>query len=125
MWGGVLLGKDPRRTGDVIRRSVIGRLLASGSDVTDYGVISTPALFRESLRLGKPAVMITASHNEPEWNGIKFISNGRMIDEGQLSFILRGDGGSHEPGERMVRPRSRPRYDDDLLDTFGERSADG
>jgi len=123
--GEVLLARDTRRTGDVIRRSVVGRLLASGSDVTDYGVISTPALFRESLRLGKPAVMITASHNEPEWNGIKFIVNGRMIDEGQLSYIFSGDGSSHDPGERMVRARPHSRYDDDLLDRFGERSAEG
>jgi len=122
----VLLARDTRRTGDVIRRSVVGRLMASGSDVTDYGVISTPALFRESLRLGKPGVMITASHNEPEWNGIKFIVNGRGVDEGQLSYIL-GDagGGSGEIGERMVKSKSRSRYENDLLERFGERSAEG
>ena len=45
--------------------------------VIDYGVISTPALFRESRKRERPAMMITASHNEPEWNGIKFILDGR------------------------------------------------
>ena len=62
--------------------------------MVDYGVISTPAIFRESRRKERPAVMVTASHNEPEWNGLKFVVNGRGINQAEFDEVLReGDEG--------------------------------
>ncbi len=122
----IFVARDTRRTGDLIRRTVLSALLASGANVVDYGVISTPALFRESLTSGRPAVMITASHNEPEWNGLKFVVNGRGIGQEQLSYILEsGEGVKREMTEQRAKSRSRSRYDDDLLQRFGEGSCEG
>src|SRR5271155_4059127 len=78
----VLVGRDTRSTGSVISRAACGALLGTGMRVVDYGVISTPALFRESRMRKVPALMVTASHNEPEWNGLKFIVEGRGINQG-------------------------------------------
>src|SRR6202521_2327618 len=64
----VLVGRDTRSTGEVMGRLVKGALLGTGINVIDYGVVSTPALFRESRLKQRAAMMITASHNEPEWN---------------------------------------------------------
>jgi len=122
----ILLARDTRSTGDIIRRTLLSALLAKGADVVDYGVISTPALFRESLTSGRPAVMITASHNEPEWNGLKFVLNGRGIGEEELAYVLGGgDGVKREMTERRAKSKTRSRYDDDLLQRFGEGSCEG
>ncbi|MDG7029896.1 MAG: phosphomannomutase, partial [Nitrososphaerota archaeon] len=65
-----LLARDTRKTGPVSCRAVAAGVMSLGGTVLDYGVISTPALFRESRMKGVPAVMVTASHNEPEYNGL-------------------------------------------------------
>src|SRR5271169_899431 len=87
--GEILVGRDTRSTGELIGRLVKGALLEAGKSVVDYGVVSTPALFRESRVRERAAIMITASHNEPEWNGIKFVLNGRGVVQSELDRILR------------------------------------
>jgi len=122
----VLLARDTRPTGDAIRRAVVGALLARGANVVDYGVISTPALFRESRTSGTPGVMITASHNEPEWNGLKFVVEGRIIPQEQLFHLLGLRNGPKEQiTEHTAKSRARSRYDDDLLQKFGEGTCRG
>ena len=85
----VLLGRDTRSTGDVMVRLAEGALVDSGKTIIDYGVISTPALFRESRVRERAAVMITASHNEPEWNGMKFVLNGRVVRQAEFDRIVK------------------------------------
>src|SRR5271157_509973 len=77
--GDVLLARDTRSTGPAISRAVAAGLMSRGARVLDYGVISTPALFRESRQAKRPAVMVTASHNEPEYKGLKFLVDGMGI----------------------------------------------
>jgi len=129
----VLVGRDTRSTGDVISRTVCGALLGRGVAVVDYGVLSTPALFRESRTRKIPAVMITASHNEPEWNGLKFIVDGRGIVQPELERILApgkrsGTRGAkslpEEPTGTLVLGPA-PSYNSELVTMAGEGSADG
>jgi phosphomannomutase len=97
-----------------------------GVKVLDYGVISTPALFRESRVRGRPAVMVTASHNEPEFNGLKFILDGKGITQ-QVLDVVTGPDTEHpkgfEPGTLRCAPR--PTYAEELLRRFGEGSCEG
>jgi phosphomannomutase len=122
----VLVGRDTRSTGEVIGRIVKGALLEAGKGVVDYGVISTPALFRESRTREMAAMVITASHNEPEWNGIKFIVNGRGVVQSELDSILRppkpAAGGA---GKQVVRAGPAPSYALDLIARAGEGSCEG
>ena len=74
-----LLARDSRSTGPAISRAVSAAIVATGGKVLDYGIISTPALFRESRKKRLPAVMVTASHNEPQFNGLKFVADGAGI----------------------------------------------
>jgi len=122
----VLIARDTRKTGPAISRAVVGALVGRGIHVVDFGVISTPALFRESLTRTRPAVMVTASHNEPEYNGLKFVVNGKGIDQGsfeqvsgpaewELSPLLQGS----------VRKSLMTRYVDDLVGRFREGSCEG
>jgi len=122
----LLLGRDTRRTGPVASKAVAGAMLAAGADVVDYGVISTPAIFRESRRRERPGVIVTASHNEPEWNGLKFIINGRGINQAELDRLLGKDGreaGPRAPGR--LSPAEGFSYNRELVKMAGEGSAEG
>lgn len=122
-----LVARDTRSTGQMIYRAVIGMLLERGLEVVDYGVVSTPALFRESRVRSAPAAMITASHNEPDWNGVKFILNGRGITQVGLDKVIgvrsrRGIPPLKAGGSLKTRV---PSYNSDLLEKGGKDSCEG
>ncbi len=121
-----LLGRDTRATGPIASRVVTSAILGTGADVVDYGVISTPAIFRESRRKGRPAVIVTASHNEPEWNGLKFVINGRGINQSEFDEVLRKGPKKEEaasPG-RLMRSEGFS-YNREMVEMAGEGSAQG
>ena len=71
--GQIAVGRDTRTSGESLIKAVKAGLLAAGCNVTDCGILPTPALqyiVREHFDGG---VMITASHNPPEYNGVKII----------------------------------------------------
>jgi len=69
------LGRDCRLSSTRLRDALIRGLLASGCDVTDLGVVPTPVLYYSKQHLkADGAIMITGSHNPPEYNGFKSMS---------------------------------------------------
>ena len=121
-----LLARDPRRTGPAMSKAVAGAIMSLGATVFDYGVISTPALFRESRVRGLPAVMVTASHNEPQFNGLKFVAAGAGIGKATLDAVLSDEEPKRrEFGPGGLRPGRRPTYVDDLVSIFGAGSCEG
>jgi phosphomannomutase len=120
-----LVARDTRSTGDAIRKAVVGALLSHGAEVVDCGVISTPALFRESLVRMKPAIMVTASHNEPEFNGLKFIKDGLGADEEMMHAIVSTEVPKEGFRAGRVRRQIKTTYNDDLVRRFGEGSFGG
>jgi phosphomannomutase len=70
--GRVVLSRDGRPSGLVLRHAVLAGLLEAGSEVVDLGVAPTPTVGLAVRRLdARGAVQITASHNPAEWNGLK------------------------------------------------------
>jgi phosphomannomutase len=121
------VGRDTRRSGQTIDRIVCGTLASAGARVIDYGVISTPALFRESRLAEVPAVMITASHNEPEWNGIKLILAGRGIAQAGMDTVLasKKKQGQKAMTSGTVTHRNKSSYNGELIEMAGIGSGDG
>ncbi len=75
----VCIATDTRVSREIIKRVAIAGLRFSGIDVTDLGVLPTPALAFLTRTMGFDAgVMITASHNPPQFNGIKLF-NGNCL----------------------------------------------
>ncbi len=75
----VCIGTDTRVSRETIKGAVISGLRSSGIDVTDMGILPTPALaFLTKDMKFDTGVMVTASHNPPEFNGIKLF-NGNSI----------------------------------------------
>ena len=76
--GTVVVGMDTRTSGEMLKRALISGLLSTGIDVIDIGLAPTPLTgFAIKLYGAEAGVMITASHNPPQYNGIKvWQSNG-------------------------------------------------
>jgi len=73
--GKVAVGGDTRTTTEMIKHAVISGLLSSGCDVVDLGFLPTPAVQYAVRNYYDGGVIITASHNPPKYNGIKFVDS--------------------------------------------------
>ncbi len=72
----IVVGKDTRISGDLLENALISGILSTGCDVINLGVIPTPAVAKLVRTMGADAgVMISASHNPVEFNGIKFFDS--------------------------------------------------
>ncbi len=71
--GPVVIGRDPRASGVMLREGVLAGLMACGHDVVDLGVAPTPVIQHTIRRLSAAGgVSIGASHNKADWNALKF-----------------------------------------------------
>lgn len=91
--GKALVGRDTRVSGVMLESALTAGLLAGGSTVGHLGVVPTPTLaFLTKEMKADVGVMITASHNPPEYNGIKLFSrDGMAYDEkkqGEIEEII-------------------------------------
>jgi len=73
VYGSVIVGGDTRTSSEAVKYALISGLLAAGSKSCDTGVIPTPTLALAAREFDAGA-MITASHNPPEYNGIKLLN---------------------------------------------------
>jgi phosphomannomutase/phosphoglucomutase len=67
----VAIGRDTRRTGQLFVEAAASGLASVGCDVDRVGIVPTPSLQAYCEREGVPGLMVTASHNPPEYNGVK------------------------------------------------------
>ncbi len=87
LYDNMVVACDPRTSSDAVKYAFISGALITGADCIDIGLAPTPtlAIAAEKSRAG---VMITASHNPPEYNGLKFINpDGSAFDDAQQSQI--------------------------------------
>jgi phosphomannomutase/phosphoglucomutase len=76
----IALGRDTRLSSPRLRDALAAGLKASGCAVTDIGVVPTPVLYYAVIHLDLDGgVMITGSHNPPEFNGFKAVSGASTI----------------------------------------------
>jgi len=88
--GQVLVGQDSRPSGTILKRAVLSGLLATGCQPVEVGILPIPTiLFLTKEKKARGAVVVTASHNPPEWNGLKFIgSDGLYLHPAQVEEFL-------------------------------------
>lgn len=85
----VVVGKDTRISGDMLEASLISGLMSVGCDVITVGVVPTPAVAYLIKKYGADCgVVISASHNPFEYNGIKFFNkDGYKLDD-EIEFKI-------------------------------------
>ena len=103
--GRIILGRDTRPTGEMVRQAVIAGLMATGCEVIDIGIVPTPtvAIMVEELEAAG-GICITASHNPSEWNALKFFhSDGLFLDPEQSArhLAIAEDGISWASWDKM------------------------
>ncbi|MEM2124613.1 MAG: phosphoglucosamine mutase, partial [Methanolinea sp.] len=81
--GTVAVGMDTRTSGPALASALKSGLLAAGCDVVDCGILPTPALQYIVRAHFDAGAMVTASHNPPEYNGVKFFGpdGAKLTDE--------------------------------------------
>jgi phosphomannomutase/phosphoglucomutase len=86
--GCIAVGRDTRTSGETLVKAVKSGLLATGCNVVDCGILPTPALQYLIKEQFDGGAMITASHNPPEYNGVKIIEKDgtEMGDEETLKL---------------------------------------
>lgn len=80
----ILVAKDTRISGDMLEAALVAGILSVGAEAVILGVVPTPAVAHLTRKYGADAgVMISASHNPVEYNGIKFFNNNgyKLSDE--------------------------------------------
>ncbi len=95
--GVVIVGQDSRNSSDMLAEAVAAGLTASGLEVWNLGLCPTPCVaYLTGISDAIGGVMISASHNPPEDNGIKFFGyDGAKLDENlqaQIEAGVRGQG---------------------------------
>ena len=88
--GTIVLGRDPRSSGQMVKHAVVAGLLSTGTHVVDIGMCPVPTVqLQVRHRRAQGGIAITASHNPAEWNALKFIgSSGLFLDTGQARELL-------------------------------------
>lgn len=84
--GRIVVGRDARISGEMVRSVVCGTLMGMGYDVTDIGLATTPTTELAVRMSGADGgIIITASHNPKQWNALKLLNH-----EGE--FLTAADG---------------------------------
>jgi phosphomannomutase len=88
--GRILVGRDTRPSGPMVRSAVAAGLLAAGCEVIDLGVCPTPSLQLSVKRLSaQGGISITAGHNPAPWNALKFVrGDGLYLNTAQAEELL-------------------------------------
>jgi len=82
-----VIGKDTRPSGQMVKDVASASLMKNGIDIFNLETVPTPVVFREARNYGA-GLVISSSHNPLEWNGMKFIIEGRGINEQELPKII-------------------------------------
>jgi phosphoglucosamine mutase len=115
-----VIGRDTRRSGEWLERALVEGINAAGGDALVAGVEPTPAIAFLTVELGAAAgVVISASHNPPGDNGIKFFdaSGMKLPDdlEDEMEAALKEPPSVGTPGRSRQPAAGRERYLDHLI----------
>ncbi|MDP9244062.1 MAG: phosphoglucosamine mutase [Chloroflexota bacterium] len=125
----VALGQDTRRSGEMLVDALAAGLVAEGVDVARLGVVTTPCLvFATTIGRHAAGVMVSASHNPAEDNGLKVVVDGRKVDDEAEADLERligaGAAGEGVPNHRIGRMGTDPAaiegYTAHLTDAAGD-----
>ncbi|MCK4723786.1 MAG: hypothetical protein KAT75_10795 [Dehalococcoidia bacterium] len=126
----VCIATDTRVSREMVKNAVTLSLLSSGVDVTSFGILPTPALALLTREMGfDTGIMITASHNPPEYNGIKLFNENSIgysrAQEAEIEELIKrrtlkiSFPGTLSPGQQL-----KETYFQFIQDRFSGKSFD-
>ncbi len=118
--GNVMVGRDSRVTGEMLKAAVFSGLMSVGCNPVDLGICSTPTVelaVKNSDAVG--GIIITASHNPVEWNALKLLtSEGLFLDqkEGEtIKQIIEGEKFSYASWDKIGEIKKYDRATEDHI----------
>ncbi|HKB54476.1 MAG TPA: phosphomannomutase/phosphoglucomutase [Ramlibacter sp.] len=100
----VAIGRDGRLSGPVLAAALARGLVASGVDVIDVGMVTTPMLYFAASTVCASGIQVTASHNPKDYNGFKLVLAGRGIYGDELQALRRMiEASEWDPGAAVGR----------------------
>ncbi|MCM5704923.1 phosphomannomutase [Larsenimonas salina] len=124
----VAIGFDRRPSSPAMAAACTAAAQALGIEVTDYGILPTPALALQAMTDGVPAIMITGSHIPFDRNGIKFYRPQGEITKQDEKLILESSAelpALGVPARQVESNQARTRYVTRYVDWFGRTSLSG
>jgi phosphomannomutase/phosphoglucomutase len=131
--GRLAVGMDTRTSGTSLLLAVKSGIMASGSDVVDCGILPTPALQYLIKEKFDGGAMITASHNPPEYNGVKIIeADGTEMGDDETAqlekFVLDTPGSTvswENIGKEIAAPYLYEEYIQAIVNHFPGKPGSG
>ena len=114
-----VIAHDTRPSSSIIVETASAALMQCGINVYNLGMVPTPVIFRESRKY-EAGIIVTSSHNPIEWNGLKFIVNGRGINEQELKTIVN----DQDTSKSIIGTESKieSKYIDEAVNLIGKVS---
>ncbi len=116
----VAVGRDGRLSGPALSAALIRGLMATGIQVIDIGMVTTPMLYFAANTLCTSGIQVTGSHNPKDYNGFKMVMGGRAIygDEIQaLRSMMENETWLLQPGGQLREVN--------VLEAYGARIVGG
>jgi phosphomannomutase len=85
----VAVGRDGRLSGPALSAALVRGLVASGVNVIDIGMVTTPMLYFAASTLCSSGIQVTGSHNPKDYNGFKMVMAGRAIYGEEIQALRR------------------------------------
>ncbi|MEW5893539.1 MAG: phosphomannomutase/phosphoglucomutase [Pseudomonadota bacterium] len=86
----IVIGRDGRLSGPRLAAALARGIQAAGIDVIDVGMVATPMTYFAAYHLGtNSAVMVTGSHNPPDYNGLKMVLGGETLSGETIQALRR------------------------------------
>jgi phosphomannomutase/phosphoglucomutase len=116
--GTVAVGGDTRTTSPMLMQAVIAGLLSSGCDVVDLGILPTPGVQYAVRKYYDGGVMITASHNPPKYNGIKFLDKDGIGIPDDMELAIEKLYFDEEPDRVPYYEMGEISHNDQIIDEY-------
>ncbi len=134
----IVVGRDARMSGEMVKNIVVGTLMGMGWDVVDIDLASTPTTeLAVTMEGADGGIILTASHNPGQWNALKLLNErGEFLNAAEGNEVLRiaeAEDFDYAPVERMGSYRKDISYNQkhidsvlalDLVDVEAIRKAD-
>lgn len=117
----IVLGRDARISGQMVRNIVVGTLMGMGFDVVDIGLATTPTTeLAVTMEKAAGGIILTASHNPKQWNALKLLNEkGEFLSAAEGDEILKismADDYNFAPVDELGKLRVDDSYDQKHID---------